>query len=577
MRRLMCDRYISKNTSIRTRMSVKSNSYLIGVSRSIGRSQAEDPDMRVLYEAKKKSDKRPDWNTVSGESPTCKAYYHEWKRIEMWKDVLYRRWENFDGSVTRMQLIVPRALQQTMCREVHDGRAATHMGKRRVLRILSKYFFWYKMDKDVNWWIRTCDVCQRRKRPTKEPKAPMTKYVSGFPNERVAMDVMGPFIKSKNGNRYVLCMTDHFSKFSRAFAIPDQVAERVAKLFVREWVYMWGEPLSLHTDRGSNFESELMTQVCKLLHVSKTRTTAYHPQGNAQVERYNQTIADIVAKLTDKEEFTDWDEQLPIAVSAYNATEHSTTGFTPNKLMFNRELMHNFDKMLPESANKEELETWDDYVRLMDDQTRRAFQVARETIGRNVLLQKKHYDRTANLIKYKVGDPIMIRDHRLFMESGTRKLANKYDGPYYVLDVLSDVNFRIAKSSDDKPQIMHHDRMKLIEERTEANLDWVFKQSRSMQQNKVNHNEISETMREVIDRLTKLENKSKESKRKYRKRGNKDDQPPDERKEENPVRLRKPGRPTKGQNFTKRRSCAQIRENSKEESQQIKVIRTENI
>ena len=139
----------------------------------------------------------------------------------------------------------------------------------------------------------------------------------------------------------------------------------------------------------------------------------------------------------------------------------------------------------------------------------------------------------------------MIRDHRLFMESGTRKLANKYDGPYYVLDVLSDVNFRIAKSSDDKPQIMHHDRMKLIEERTEANLDWVFKQSRTMQQNKVNHNEISETMREVINRLTKLENKSKESKRKYRKRGNKDDQPPDEKKKDNPVRLRKPGRPTK--------------------------------
>ena len=50
---------------------------------TIGRSQAEDPDLRILYEAKKSSDKRPDWNTVSGESPTCKAYYHEWKRIEM--------------------------------------------------------------------------------------------------------------------------------------------------------------------------------------------------------------------------------------------------------------------------------------------------------------------------------------------------------------------------------------------------------------------------------------------------------------------------------------------------------------
>ena len=75
-----------------------------------------------------------------------------------------------------------------------------------------------------------------------------------------------------------------------------------------------------------------MGEVCDLLYVAKTRTTAYHPQGNAQVERYNQTIADIVAKLTDKEEYTNWDEQLPIAVAAYNATEHSTTGFTPNKL-----------------------------------------------------------------------------------------------------------------------------------------------------------------------------------------------------------------------------------------------------
>ena len=383
-----------------------------------------------------------------------------------------------------------------------------------MLRLLNKYFFWYKMDRDVSWWIRTCEVCQRRKRPNKQPKAPMTKYVSGFPNERVAMDVVGAVKESKNGNKYVLCITDHFSKYSKAIPMPDQVAERVAKIFVQEWVYMWGEPLSLHTDRGANFESELLAEVCRWLQISKTRTTAYHPQGNAQVERYNGTIVDIVAKLTNKDTYDDWDEQVPIAVSAYNATEHATTGYTPNRLMFGREVMHNFDKMLPESANPEELKTWDEFVQAMDQRTRHAFEVARDTIGRNVLLQKKFYDKTSNLIHYDVGDALMIKNHRVF-ESGTKKFADKYVGPFYVLDTLSDVNFRVARTAEEKPQIIHHDRMKKIDRREDSDIEWVFKRSRTLQRQKAKEANCSETMIEVLDRLTKLEGRNQQAKRKY--------------------------------------------------------------
>ena len=517
----------------------------------IAQYQREDPDLKKMYNAKLNDEDRPEWNAYSGESPTCKAYFHEWKRVEMWREVLYRRWENGDGSVTRLQLIVPRALQQTICREVHDGRVASHLGKKKVLRLLNKYFYWYKMDRDVSWWIRTCEVCQRRKRPTKEPRAPMTKYISGFPNERVAMDVVGSVKTSKSGNKYVLCITDHFSKYSKAIPMPDQQAERVAKIFVQEWIYMWGEPLSLHTDRGPNFESELLAEVCRWLKISKTRTTAYHPQGNAQVERYNQTIVDIVAKLTNKDTFDDWDEQVPIAVSAYNATEHATTGFTPNKLMFGREVMHNFDKMLPESADPEELKTWDEFVQAMDERTRRAFQVARETIGRNVLLQKKYYDRLSNLVKYEIGDAFMMRDHRVY-EAGTKKFADKYVGPYYVLDVLSDVNFRVARTADDPPQIIHHDRMNKIAQREKPDIKWVFEQSRTLQRKKANQGDGTETMAAVLDRLTKLENSTKYAKRKYKRRGEQPQNedaipqvPAAEARIEEPQQVRKRGRPRK--------------------------------
>ena len=510
-------------------------------------------DIKMLYKAKQASEERPKWNEYSGESPTCKSYFHEWRRIEMWKNVLYRRWENNAGTETRLQLIVPTALQRTLCREIHDGRTTCHMGKKRVLRLLNKTFFWYKMDKDVAWWIRTCEICQRRMRPTREPKAPMTIYVTGFPGERVAMDVVGPLKESKSGNKYVLCITDHFSKFSRAFAMPDQVAKRVARIFVDEWVCQWGEPMALHTDQGSNFESELLAQVCDLMKVPKTRTSPYHPQGNAQTERYNQTIINIVAKLTDKSTYDDWDEQIPVAVAAYNATEHATTGFTPNRLMFNREMRHNFDKMLPEAVDPEKLETWDEYVQRMDQQTREAFQVARETIGRSVLLQKKYYDKNSNLIKYKVGDAVMVRDHRQH-EAGTAKLSDKYDGPYFVIDVLSDVNFRLAKTENDKAKVIHHDRMHKIKERVEGDTSWVFKQSRTHQRMKADVGTSSgEVMKEVLDRITQLENKSNREaakllkKKNDRKKRNKPvTEPKDEQPEEQPKRKR--GRPRKTEN-----------------------------
>ena len=115
----------------------------------------------------------------------------------------------------------------------------------------------------------------------------------------------------------------------------------------------------------------------------------------------------------------------------------------------------------------------------------------------------------------------MMRDHRVY-EAGTRKFANRYVGPYYVLDILSDVNFRVARTHDDPPQIIHHDRMKKIEQREKPDIDWVFQQSRTLQRKRAYEGDEAKTMEAVLDRLTKLENANKHSKRKYKRRG---DQP----------------------------------------------------
>ena len=482
----------------------------------IAKYQAEDHDLKAVYKAKLSKGDRPRWNEYSGESPTSKAYFAEWKRLQIWNDVLYRRWENGDGTETRLQLVVPTALQKMICEQIHDGKTTCHLGKKRTLKLMSKAFYWHKMDRDIGWWLRTCQVCQKRKHPVKTPKAPVKTNVTGFPNERVAMDVMGPLKETKQGNKYILCITDHFSKFTRAVPMPDQVAKRVAEIFVNEWVLQWGEPHTLHTDQGTNFQSELLKHVCELLQIEQTRTSTYHPQGNAQVERYNQTVMSMVAKLTQKDALDEWDRQLPAAVAAYNATEHNTTGFTPNKLMINREVRHNFDKMLPDNVDAEKLRTWDEYVQEMDASTRAAFQAAREAIGRSVKLQKKYYDRTTHLNKYKVGDTVMMRDHRKF-EAGEAKLVDKYDGPYFVLDVLSDVNFRIAKHPTDPPRVIHHDRLKPIEMREKPDTEWVFKLSKTFEKNRAtNAGMTGQFVQNFSERLTNLERQIQKAEKKKR-------------------------------------------------------------
>ena len=113
-------------------------------------------------------------------------------------------------------------------------------------------------------------------------------------------------------------------------------AATVATEFVEEWVCRYGPPRFLHSDQGRQFEAALFQEVCRLLGITKTRTTALHPEGNGQVERFNQTLGGMLAIHTEEEPET-WDEHLPYIMAAYRSAEHSSTKMSPNKLRFGTE------------------------------------------------------------------------------------------------------------------------------------------------------------------------------------------------------------------------------------------------
>ena len=156
------------------------------------------------------------------------------------------------------------------------------------------------------------------------------------------MDILGSLPLTPRGNRYVLVVTDYFTKWTESYAIPDQSAETVAEMLVSEFICRFSVPRQLHSDQGTNCESRVMTEVCELLDIEKTRTTPLHPQSDEQVERYNCTLIEMLrGKLNDKQE--DWDLQLPTCMMAYSSSVHESTGSTPNELMLRREIEVPFD------------------------------------------------------------------------------------------------------------------------------------------------------------------------------------------------------------------------------------------
>ena len=143
--------------------------------------------------------------------------------------------------------------------------------------------------------------------------------------------------QSNKGNVYILVIADYFTRWIEAYPLPNQTAEKTANALLYEFMSHFGFPFEIHSDQGRNFQSDLFQELCKILGVTKTHSTPYHPASNGLVERFNQTLAKMIRSFIEDHP-KEWDKHLPLLTAAYRCTVHPTTGFTPKFLMFGREV-----------------------------------------------------------------------------------------------------------------------------------------------------------------------------------------------------------------------------------------------
>ena len=269
---------------------------------------------------------------VSASSLATRVYWFYWKMIFLEDGVLYRQFEHRDGSGSHIQVITPESLRKEVPQLSHGNRLSGHLGMRRTRERVIQNFYWFEVRSDCDLYVTACDICQSIKRPTKTPKACLGEMPVGGPLDRLLIDILGPLPLSKKGNRYIMVSIDQFTKWVEILALPDQKAHTCADALLNEVIARYGCPLTIHTDQGRNFESKLFIEVCVMLEICKTRTTAGHPQCNGLVECMNHTLICMIKSFLRGEE-DQWDKHLGCLVGAYQSTRHSSTGLTPNKLM----------------------------------------------------------------------------------------------------------------------------------------------------------------------------------------------------------------------------------------------------
>lgn len=465
--------YVTKTNTDETRL------FLGWTMEELCQAQAADTDIAPIRAWLEVSSERPPWVTVSPCSPATKTYWSQWRRLYFRDGVLVRRFYCLDDTQFYPQIVLPRKMQPDVMRQMHEGPVGGHFGIERTVARLRTRYYWYHMREDVALWCQTCLNCACRARPHKTPQAPMGTVRVGAPMERIALDIMGPLNETERKNSYILIIQEYFTKWTEAFAIADERAETVANIVATEWVCRYGMPHSLHSDQGRNFESAVFKEMCHLFGIEKTHTTPFRPQSDGQVERFNATLQKILASTAEHCHW-DWDLMIPYAVMAYRATKHSATGFTPNFMMFGREISEPVDLVAGLPPDSDHASSVPEYVQQMRERLELAHNITREALGESVQRAKRQYDKNACHTQYKVGDAVwyLVKGTR-YAKNKVKKFLPSYEGPYFVMGQLDDLVYRIQKGPRAKVKVVHHDQLKSYRSREPLDNTWVLDQSQS--------------------------------------------------------------------------------------------------
>jgi len=227
----------------------------------------------------------------------------------------------------------------------------------------------------------------------------------------------------------VLVVTDLFTKWVEAFPLVDTTATTLATTLMNDIVCHYGVPTYLHSDQGANLCSAVVQELCHLLEIHTTRTLAYHPEGNRQVERSNHTVEAILAKIIGDDQ-QNWDLYLPKALLAFRTSIHEVTGFTPYWLVFGHAPQLPIDVMTGHiDSNK--AQSYLQFVKQTHGYLKQAYTMVHQRLAQQHLCRKHLHDKAGTAEEFHIGDVVWLHTPVVKLTWQHKKIFILLEGPIH--------------------------------------------------------------------------------------------------------------------------------------------------
>lgn len=234
------------------------------------------------------------------------------------------------------RLWVPEGLVADLMKRAHDSPSSSHSGVKKTVDRLKRSLYWPAMAAQVRSYISKCDICKETKAPNITLRPPMGLHVGvDSPFQRLYIDLLGPYPRSKAGNVSLFIVVDQLSKFVCLKPLRKADARSIISFLEADVFHLFGVPENIVTDNGVQFLSREFESFLNMNGVKHTTTATHSPQANAS-ERVNRSIlAAVRAYIAD--DHRNWDVNISVIASSLRNSVHESIGYSPHFVVFGRQ------------------------------------------------------------------------------------------------------------------------------------------------------------------------------------------------------------------------------------------------
>ena len=359
----------------------------------------------------------------------------ELKLFSKIKDELTVGEDGLDIVLKSSRIVVPAELREKAIALAHEG----HQGLVKTKCLLREKVWFPGIDQSVKRAIETCLACQANG-PDSRPNPLQMSPLPPAPWHTLHIDFCGPFPTGE----YVLVVIDAYTRFPEAAIVKSTSAKAVIPTLDRIFA-THGIPVVLRSDNGPPFTSHEIEEYMKENGINHQRITPLWPQANSEAESFMKPLTKAIRSA--HAEGKQWTKHLYKFLLSYRTTPHTTTGYAPATLLFNREVRNKLPNVVILNSNQQVEENDKNAKFKMKEKAdkRRRAKESDLKVGDTVLARQRKHDKFSMRF-----DP---NPFRVFRKKGTMVTAYR-SGKYITRNIsrfkVIDSAFQESAQEDDE-------------------------------------------------------------------------------------------------------------------------------